>query len=46
MSFIIGLVIWGIVWGFATKAVIKNKGYEENWFWWGFFLVLLLLLWH
>jgi hypothetical protein len=25
------------MWGFATKAVINYKGYDDNWFWWGFF---------
>ncbi len=30
-------IIWGIIWGFATHKVIENKGYYENWFWWGFF---------
>ena len=33
----IGFIIWGVVWGFATDAIIKNKGYDDNWFWWGFF---------
>lgn len=28
--------VYGVIWGFATKAVIRNKGYRENWFWWGF----------
>lgn len=37
MGAIIGFIIWGVVWGFATDAVIKNKGYDDNWFWWGFF---------
>lgn len=35
--YIIGIVIWAVVWGVATNAVITNKGYDENWFWWGFF---------
>lgn len=30
-------IFWGVVWGFVTKAIVKNKGYNENWFWWGFF---------
>ena len=37
MVYVIGVIIWGIVWGVATNAVIHNKGYDENWFWWGFF---------
>ena len=30
--------------GFATKKVIENKGYRENWFWWGFFFGLIALI--
>lgn len=26
-----------ILLGFATKYIIRNKGYTTNWFWWGFF---------
>jgi hypothetical protein len=31
------------IFGFATNAVVNNKGYEENWFWFGFFFGLLAL---
>lgn len=41
---IIVVIIRGCVWGFATTAVIDNKGYDENWFWWGFFFGLIALL--
>lgn len=30
-------LIWAVVWGLVTDKIIKNKGYENNWFWWGFF---------
>ncbi len=30
-----------IIFGFATDSVIRNKGYYENWFWWGFFFGIL-----
>jgi hypothetical protein len=33
---IISAIIWAIIWGIATNKVIQNKGYEENWFLWGF----------
>ena len=33
---IIAILIWCAIWGFATRAVIYNKGYDKNWFWWGF----------
>lgn len=41
---LIGFIIWGVVWGYATKAVIKNKGYDDNWFWWGFFFGFIALI--
>ena len=44
MGYFIGVIFWGIIWGFATQAVIKNKGYEENWFWWGFFFSFIALI--
>lgn len=37
MIYFIGAVIWGIIWGIVCNKVIENKGYDENWFWWGFF---------
>lgn len=30
-----GILVYGIIFGVVTNIVIKNKGYEENWFWWG-----------
>lgn len=36
VGYIIGIIIWGCIWGVATNKVIENKGYYENWFWWGF----------
>lgn len=30
-------IVQGIIWGIATDKIIENKGYKENWFWWGFF---------
>ena len=40
----IGSIIWGIIWGFATNAIIHNKGYDENWFWWGFFFSIIAVI--
>lgn len=31
------LIIQGVIFGVVTNLIIKNKGYKENWFWWGFF---------
>ena len=38
------LIIHGVIWGVATQVVINNKGYEENWFWWGFFFGLIAFI--
>lgn len=43
-GYFLGIVIWGVVWGFATETVIENKGYTENWFWWGFFFGFIALI--
>lgn len=32
------------VWGWAVKKIVENKGYRENWFWWGFFFGIIALL--
>lgn len=37
-------IIQGCIFGFATQTVIDNKGYYENWFWWGFFFGLIPLI--
>lgn len=42
--YVVIVIAWGLIWGFATKAVIRNKGYNENWFWWGFFFGFIALL--
>ena len=44
---IIYLIVYcvrGIIWGWAVKKIVENKGYNENWFWWGFFFGILALL--
>ncbi|MBM6925892.1 SHOCT domain-containing protein [Pseudoflavonifractor phocaeensis] len=35
--YLLAILVWALIWGFATRAVIYNKGYSDNWFWWGFF---------
>ena len=44
MGWILGLLIYSIIWGVVCKKVIENKGYEENWFWWGFFFGIFAFL--
>lgn len=39
-----GTIIGGIIWGIVVNKVIENKGYEENWFWWGFFFGIFALI--
>lgn len=36
--------IQGAVWGWAVNKVVENKGYQEDWFWWGFFFGFLALI--
>ncbi len=41
------LLIIGVIqciWGYAVYSIVQNKGYDENWFWWGFFFGILALL--
>lgn len=47
MEMFFGLLIsfiCGMIFGFATDSVISNKGYDENWFWWGFFFGWIALV--
>ena len=44
IGYLIGGIIWGIIWGVATNAIIHNKGYDENWFWWGFFFSFIAVI--
>ena len=44
IGYIVGLIIYGVIFGFATKAVIEDKGYDDNWFWWGFLFGFIALI--
>lgn len=47
MLLIIQIIVWiivGSIFGIATNAIIRNKGYWENWFWWGFFFGFIAML--
>ena len=37
-------IVQACVWGWATNKIVENKGYSENWFWWGFFFGLIALI--
>lgn len=42
--YLFAVIVWGIIWGIVVNNVIQNKGYEENWFWWGFFFCFFALI--
>lgn len=42
--YLLGYCIYGTIWGVVVNKVIENKGYRENWFWWGFFFGFLALI--
>lgn len=42
--YLIVIIVRGAIWGIATNYVLENKGYNENWFWWGFFFGLIALI--
>ena len=44
LVYIIIVIVQGLIFGFATNIVIENKGYDDNWFWWGFFFGLIALI--
>ena len=41
---IVAAIAFGVIWGCVVNAVIRNRGYEENWFWWGFFFGVFALI--
>lgn len=44
MIYLLGFCIGCTIWGVVVNKVIENKGYQENWFWWGFFFGFLALI--
>jgi len=43
MELIFTLII-AVVFGCATQSIVSNKGYDENWFWWGFFFGVIAVI--
>ena len=35
---ILACLFWMAFWGFLTNAILRRRGYKENWFWKGFFM--------
>lgn len=44
MTYLIIYCAQGAIWGWAVNKIVENKGYRENWFWWGFFFGVLALI--
>ncbi len=44
MEAVIIYLAFGVVWGLVVNKIIQNKGYSENWFWWGFFFGIFALI--
>lgn len=44
LVYVVIYCVWGSVWGWAVNKVIENKGYRDNWFWWGFFFGMIAML--
>ena len=44
LIYLFGVIAWALIWGFATRTVIYNKGYSENGFWWGFFFGIIAFI--
>ena len=42
--FLLAYIIQGVILGFAAQKIVENKGYYENWFWWGFFFGFIALI--
>lgn len=36
--------VWRSLWGGGVQTMIRRKGYNANWFWWGFFFELIALI--
>lgn len=44
LIYLVVLCVYSSIWGWAVNRVIENKGYRENWFWWGFFFGIIALI--
>lgn len=44
VGYFFGTILWGIVWAYATRAVSRNKGYDDNAFLWGFFFGIIAFI--
>lgn len=37
-------LIYGLIWGYVCRAVVRNKGYYDDWFLWGFIFGIFAFL--
>lgn len=44
MLYFIIIIVQAVIFGFATRTVIENKGYDEDWFFWGFLFGFIALI--
>ena len=44
LPYLLAWLVLAIAWGITTYLVIHNRGYEENWFWWGFFFNIFAVI--
>ncbi len=38
------ILFFGVIWGIVTNKILENKGYDDNWFWWGFFFGIFAVI--
>ena len=46
-GYVIGTIIWGTIWGCAARAIVINKGYDDEgtkYFWLGFFFAFIAVI--
>lgn len=46
-GYVIGMIIWSIIWGCAARAIVVNKGYDDEstkYFWLGFFFAFIAVI--
>lgn len=47
MGYLIGCIVWAIIWGFVCRAIVINKGYVDDgtkWFFLGFLFSIIAVI--
>ena len=43
--YVVVIIVLGFIWGFASDAVVRGKGYDSSgWFLWGFFFGIIAFI--